>query len=125
VPPLCRLRYLCGSQGDKDRRPRLRCQAAAVAEEAVLVHITALAPADSGLDEVEDPLIEAIEAAGVGEFDGNEIGPDGAVLYLYGPSADRLWDAVAPVLAAAGLGAGSYAVKRYGEPGAAEVRIDL
>lgn len=31
-----------------------------------------------GLDEIEDPLIEAIERAGVGEFDGNEIAVDGS-----------------------------------------------
>ena len=35
------------------------------------------------LDEIEEPLIEAIDEAGVGEFDGNEIGPDGATLYMY------------------------------------------
>lgn len=62
-------------------------------QHAVLVHITSL-PDDAGLDEVEDPLIEAIEGAGVGEFDGNEIGPDEAVLYLYGPDGDALWEVI-------------------------------
>jgi len=95
-----------------------------MAEHAVLLHITSLS-ADSGLDAIEDPLIEAIQAAAVGEFDGNEIGPSGAVLYLYGPNADALFDAVEPVLRSAPLGAGSYAVKRYGEPGADETRVEL
>lgn len=94
-------------------------------DHAVLVHITSLQDDDTGLDEIEDPLIEAIEAAGVGEFDGNDIGADGAVLYMYGPDADRLWDAVETIVRAAGFGSGSYAVKRYGEPGATEVRIEL
>jgi hypothetical protein len=96
-----------------------------MADHAVLVHITSLADEDAGLDEVEDPLIEAIELAGVGEFDGNEIGPEGAVLYMYGPDAEALWAAVEPVLRSAGLGVGCYAIKRYGPPGANESRIEL
>jgi hypothetical protein len=96
-----------------------------VAEQAVLIHITSLGIPDAGLDETEDPLIKAIDAAGVGEFDGNEIGPDDAVLYMYGPDADRLWEVVEPVLRSASLGPGSYAVTRYGEPGASETRVDL
>jgi hypothetical protein len=97
---------------------------AAVGEHAVLVHITSL-PADAGLDEIEDPLIEAIEQAGVGEFDGNEVGPDDAVLYMYGPDGDALWATVEPVLRAAPLGEGSYAIVRYGEQGAQEKRIEI
>lgn len=96
-----------------------------MAEHAVLVYITALADPDAGLDEIEDPLIKAIETAGVGEFDGNVMGPEGAVLYMYGPDADALWTTVEPVVRSANLSAGSYAVKRYGEPGATEVRIEL
>ena len=99
-------------------------QSGAVAEHALLVYITSL-PADAGVDEIEDPLIEAIEAAAVGEFDGNEIGPDGAVLYMYGPDADALFAAVEPILRTAPLGPGSHAVKRYGEPGASESRVEL
>jgi hypothetical protein len=93
-------------------------------EEAVLLYITSL-PEESGLDEIEDPLIEAIEAAGVGEFDGNDIGPDGATLYMYGESADVLWSTVGDIVRRAPLGSGSYVIKRYGEPGATEARIDL
>lgn len=94
-------------------------------EHAVVVHVTSIGGLDSGLDEIEDRLIEAIDEAGVGEFDGNEVGPDGAVLYMYGPDADRLWEVIEPVLRSASLGSGSYAVKRYGEPGASETRVDL
>lgn len=96
----------------------------AVPEQAVIVFITSI-PADSGLDEIEDPIMDAIERADVGEFDGNEIGPDGAELYMYGPDADALWAAVRPVLEKAPIGPGSYATLRYGEPGAREVRVDL
>jgi hypothetical protein len=98
---------------------------ALVTEQAVLVHITSLGSPDAGLDEIDDPLIEAIDATGVGEFDGNEIGPDGAMLYMYAPDADRLWEVVEPVVRSASLGSGSYAVKRHGEPGASETCVDL
>jgi hypothetical protein len=49
---------------------------------------------------VEDELIEAIESAEVGEFDGNEVAPGtgDARLYMYGADADRLFEAVKPVL---------------------------
>ncbi len=95
-----------------------------MAEHAVLVYITSL-PADSGLDLVEDPIIEAIDAAQLGEFDGNEIGADGAVLCMYGPDADALFGAIESSLRSAPLGPGSYAIKRYGDPGASESRVDL
>jgi hypothetical protein len=42
----------------------------------------------AGLDEIEHSLIESIEAAGVGEFDGDDIGVEGAVLRKYCPSPD-------------------------------------
>src|SRR4051812_28496827 len=95
-----------------------------MAEHAVLVHIASL-PKDSGLDVIEDPLIEAIDRARVGEFDGNEIGPDEAVLYMYGADGDALWAVVEPVLRAAPLGPGSYAIVRYGESGARERRVNI
>jgi hypothetical protein len=95
------------------------------ADQAVLIWITSLADPDSGLDLIEDSIIEAIETAGVGEFDGNEIGADGAMLFMYGPDADALWDAVDSAVSRSALGPGSRAVKRYGPPGAREVRVDL
>ena len=94
-------------------------------EHAVLIRITSLTDPNSGLDLIEDPIIEAIESAGVGEFDGNEIGPDGATLYMYGPDADALWSAVDSAVSGTGLGSGSHAIKRYGPPGAREVRVEL
>lgn len=96
-------------------------------EHAVLVYVKPLADREIDLDEIEEPLVVAVERAGVGEFDGNELAADGsdAVLYLYGPDADTLWAAVDPVLRRAPLGAGSYAIKRYGPPGAEESRVAL
>ena len=95
-----------------------------MSEHAVLVNL----PADQAgrdLDSIEDPLIAAIEASGIGEFDGNAIGPDGAVLYMYGADADLLFDVVGPVLDGMDLPPGSYVLKRYGPPGAHETRVNL
>lgn len=78
-------------------------------EHAVLLRITSLRDHDTDLDELEDPRIEAIQAAGFCvECDGNDNGADGAVLYMCGPDADRLWDAIETTVRAAWLGSGSY-----------------
>lgn len=94
-------------------------------QQAVLVHIMAPSEGEISLDVIEDPLIEAIEAAGAGEFDGNLIGPEDAILYMYGPDADRLFAVVEPVLREASLPPGSYVVLQYGGPGSEERRLDL
>ena len=97
---------------------------ATVSEQALLVYIPAGDP-EFALDEIEDPLIAAIDAAGVGEFDGNELGAEGAVLYMYGPDAEALFEVVEPVLRQMELPAGSYLVKRFGPPGAEKFRVAL
>jgi len=97
-------------------------------EHAVIVTLAAPLAPGVELFELEDELIEAIDSAGVGEFDGNLIGGDEVVLYMYGPDADTLFAAIEPVLANLPPPRGSYAVKRYGPPDdatAKEVRIDL
>jgi hypothetical protein len=107
----------CGNEGDLTGNE--------IGEEhAVIVYIP---PPDTalGLDEIEDPLIAAIEEDGTGEFDGNEIGPDGATLFMYGPDADALYTTVSRVLSELDLPAGTYAIKRYGPPGAEETRVEL
>lgn len=43
----------------------------------------------AAIREAQGRLTEAIERAGVGEFDGNECGGGEAVLYAYGPDAER------------------------------------
>lgn len=67
-------------------------------EQAVLIHIPT--PKDSADDlalaDIEDPVIAVLESTGAGQWDGNEIGPDGAVIYLYGPDADRLLVVIKP-----------------------------
>lgn len=97
-----------------------------VEEHAVLIHVgTPEDPDQFGLDLIEAPIIEALEGSGAGELDGNEVGPDGAVIYLYGADADVLHTVVKPALEEAPIPPGSYLIKRYGGPGAPQERIDL
>ena len=101
-------------------------------EHAVIAHLP-LSNGEMGTEEereviflLEDRLAAAVEHAGVGEFDGNEFGAGECVLYLYGPDADRLYDAIVPHLQMATVARGGYAIKRYGEasdPTAREVRV--
>ncbi len=80
---------------------------------------------------LEDDVADAIEASGVGEYDGHELGlleDDDAFLFMYGPSADTLYETVRPVLEANALLRGGEATLRYGGPdeeGAQERRISL
>lgn len=78
-----------------------------------------------GLDALEDRLVQAIEESGVGEFDGIERGLGFYDLYMYGPNADALFAIIEPLIRAFPARPGSYAVKRYGEPGASTVRVEL
>ncbi len=115
-----------GSHESPQADPSTAAKGPSADEHAVLIHITPPEnPDEFGLDLIEDPLDEALDGSDAGELDGNEIGPEGAVIYLYGPDADRLYAAIEPVLRAAPVPAGSYAVRRYGGPGARETRLPL
>ncbi len=69
----------------------------------------------AGLDE---KLRHAVETSGVGEVDGHEWGGGYFTSYLYGPDADRLFEAVSLAVLQYPAPAGSYVVKRYGGVGA-------
>lgn len=73
----------------------------------------------SRLFQLEDQLTEAIEAAGAGMFDGDEIATDGSdgTLFMYGPDADKLFEVVRPVLASTDVIRNIVATLRYGPPG--------
>lgn len=64
-------------------------------EHAVIVQFRYGSTNLEPLFELEDRLENAIAAAGAGEYDGNEMAVDGehGVLYMYGPDADRLYEA--------------------------------
>jgi hypothetical protein len=67
---------------------------------------------------IEDRLIEVINANGLGEFDGNEIGPTEAILFMYGPDAELLYQGIEATLRGYPLCQGARVVIRHGGPGA-------
>jgi hypothetical protein len=89
-----------------------------MSEQAVIVHFDYGQTDLSPLFELEDQLIAAIDAAGVGESDGNEVATDGSDgdLYMYGPDADKLFEAIQPVLESATCIHQTVATIRYGPP---------
>ncbi len=74
---------------------------------------------------LEDALDQRINDAGVGEFDGNEVGPDDYTLYMYAPDAERLFAAVEDVLRGNGVTQGGKASIRSGPPGSPERVVNL
>jgi hypothetical protein len=87
-------------------------------EHAVIAHFKYAAHGLDALFEVEDQLEAAINAAGVGEFDGNEIAVDGSdgSLYMYGPDAEALFAVVYPILARAACLRSVRVTLRFGPP---------
>jgi hypothetical protein len=95
-----------------------RAQAQPSGEHAVIVEFdygsTDLGP----LFALEKQLERSILAAGVGEFDGNEMAVDGSngSLWMYGPNADQLFAVVRPVLEQSTAIRNAVATLRYGPP---------
>jgi hypothetical protein len=100
-------------------------------EQAVIVKIR-LTSGDMGNPEerkriagLEEQLAAAIKEAGEGDFDGDEFGNGFCTIYMYSPSADRLFTVVQPVLKKFQAPTGSYLIKRYGKPGAKQDRVEI
>jgi hypothetical protein len=64
----------------------------------------------------EEKFEAAVEAAEIGEYDGNEMAVDGSggMLFLYGPDADKLFAVVRPQLEAATVLKNVVVTLRYG-----------
>lgn len=99
-------------------------------EQAVLVHLDGRGLPEHIYEEydlatIEDRLIEVIERKRLGEFDGNEIGPDEATLFMYGPDAERLFAGIESILREYPLCQGARVEIRRGAPGGPlrEVRL--
>ena len=88
-------------------------------EHAVIVQFNFPSGNLDRIFELEDQLAKAVEGAGVGQFDGNEIAVDGRdnLLYMYGPDADRLYAAIEPVVLGSELLSEARVRLRYGPPG--------
>jgi len=79
---------------------------------------------------LEDKINEVLQKHDFGELDGHEFALDGseAILYLYGPDANSLFLAIAPVLKADPITRSGTAVLRFGDaldPSATEETIAL
>lgn len=75
----------------------------------------------------ERAMAAAVEAAGVGEVDGNEFGGGEVLLFAYGPDADALYRVMEPGLRGLPFRP-AYVILRYGEAGdesAPESRVGL
>ena len=102
-----------------------------MAEHAVIVRFNYGSTDLEPLFALEEKLEEAIAAADVGEYDGNEVAVSGSdgTLYMYGPDADGLFAVVKPILASASCLRNAVATLRYGPPAdnvrRVEVRVAL
>lgn len=121
-----------GLVGGAQRKPVIGYGQAggATDEHAVIVQFDYGSRDLANLFELEDELIEAVEAAQVGQVDGHEIAMDGSdgTFYIYGPDADRLFEVVRPILASTSKIKQPVARLRYGpagNPNAAEKIADL
>ena len=99
-------------------------------QQAVLVHIPGSdLPAEvyeqCDLATIEDLLMAAIEADNLGELDGNDMGPEGATLYMYSSDAERLFAGIEPILRDYPLTQTAAVVIRKGGPGAPERVVQL
>jgi hypothetical protein len=100
-------------------------------EQALIITIPLHSGKTGNADELkrlyalEDQLIVAIKESGAGEYDGNEIGEGVFTFYIYGPSAERLFSVIRPVLKKFRPPAGSYLIKRYGKPGSKQDKVAI
>jgi hypothetical protein len=88
----------------------------AVPEHAVIVHFSYGHKDWSPFFKFEETLEKAVNASGLGDYDGNELAVDGSdgTLYMYGPDADRLFAFVKPYLESARILKDIEVTLRYG-----------
>jgi len=73
---------------------------------------------------LEDRLIAALDAAGVGVYDTNELANGYLMMRMLGPDADAIVAVVRPVLAGEAP-PGSYLALRHGATGTSEERVEI
>jgi hypothetical protein len=72
---------------------------------------------------LEDRLTQAIQADGLGTYDGNERGPSETVLYMYGPDSEKLFAVIRPVLEGYPLVETARVLVRKGGPGSGQREV--
>ena len=89
-----------------------------MAEQAVIIRFDYGSKDLARLFELEGQLEAALAKQPVGDLDGNEVAVDGSdgLLYLHGPDADELFEAIQPVLASTDAIRNAVATLRYGPP---------
>jgi hypothetical protein len=99
-------------------------------KDAVLVHFK-LSDREFGTSDERDSVHEFTDRLDAlilehqaGEFDGDEFGNGEGTLFMYGPDADRLYEAVLPALKNWEKLRGGHVIKRYAESNRS-VRIDF
>jgi hypothetical protein len=96
-------------------------------DHAVIVHFSYGSTDLSRLFALEDELVEALEMADAGEFDGNEMAADGSdgYLYMYGPDANILFNAIKPTLESADFMKNAKVKLRFGPPNEGAREVDV
>lgn len=108
--------------------PRL---SGAKVEQALIATITLSSDGMGEKDErdriiaLQHQLSDAIENSAAGELDGDEWGGGTCTIYMYGPSAARLFSLTWPILKEFHAPAGSYLIKRCGDSDEEGDRIPL
>lgn len=103
----------------------------AKAEQRVTIHMRLSGPGLATSEErdsihkISEMLAEAIIVHGAGEFDGDVFGDGQCELFMYGPDADRLFEAISPILKDWQALKGGYVVKRFGPPGSKSAKIEF
>lgn len=74
-------------------------------QEAVLIHLDGSSLADEVYEQhdlatLEEELIAVLDGTGLGEYDGNEFGPESTTLFLYGADANALFAGIEQALRA-------------------------
>ena len=111
-------------------RPKEPSDGEAQSEQAVIVYLDGVGLPDQVYQEydlatLEDKLSEVIELNSLGEFDGNEVGPGGATLFMYGSDAEKLFRGIVSALRACPLCQGAQVVIRYGAPGTEQRKVTI
>ena len=99
-------------------------------EQAVLVLLEGTGSPEkvqqqTDLAEMADELKKFIQQEGLGEFGGNEFGPIETTLFMYGPDAERLFEAIEPLLRGSVVCQGARVLIRRGGPGAEQREVKL
>jgi hypothetical protein len=103
----------------------------AAEEQALIIKVPLDGTGSGNGDEIErlhgleDKLTVAVKESGAGGVDGDEVGEGTFTIYIYGPSAEKLFAVSLPILRKFRPPTGSYVIKRYGKPGAKQDRIPV